>query len=387
MRLLHTSDWHLGRRLHGEDLLDEQRGFLEWLCALAVAEQVDVVVVAGDVYDRAQPGADAISLLDATIAAFARSRVPMVISSGNHDSAVRLAYAGPLLADAGIHVRTSVEQVTDPVVLLDGSGPVGIYAIPFVLPDAVPSLGQGPRSHGAVLAELTDRIRADARRRELRRVVVMSHAFVTGGSSSDSEREIRVGGVGDTPAAVFDGFTYVALGHLHGPQEVAIAGSATVVQYSGSPLAFSFSERTHTKSVAIVDLDERGAVTSRRVPTPIAFPLMQVTGRLADLEARAESGELSDLRAARVKVVLTDPGRVANPMARLRALWPHTITLEFAPDRPDSTTQLVRATDAVDPTGICLEFVETVSGEPASALQESLLAEAVVAARRSEVMS
>ncbi len=259
MRFLHTSDWHLGRRLHGAELLAEQAAFLEWLRALAVSEQVDAVLVSGDVYDRAQPGADAIALMDRTLAAFARVRIPLVISSGNHDSAVRLQYAGEVLAEAGIHLRTAIEQVTDPVLLADGAGQVGVYGIPFVLPDAVVAELEVERSHAAVLGVLADRIRADAAARGLQRVVVMAHAFVTGGSACDSEREIRVGGVGDTPAEVFDGVNYVALGHLHGPQEVRIAGSSTVAEYSGSPLAFSFSERDHTKSVTVVDMDACGS--------------------------------------------------------------------------------------------------------------------------------
>ena len=194
----------------------------------------------------------------APLAAFARAGIPLVISSGNHDSAVRLQYAGEVLAEAGIHLRTSIEQVTDPVLLADEAGQVGVYGIPFVLPDAVVAQLEVERSHAAVLGVLAERIRTDAAARGLDRVVVMAHAFVTGGSACESEREIRVGGVGDTPAEVFDGVSYVALGHLHGPQEVRLAGSPTVVEYSGSPLAFSFSERDHVKSVTVVDIDGAG---------------------------------------------------------------------------------------------------------------------------------
>ena len=257
------------------------------------------------------------------------------MSSGNHDSAVRLQYAGEVLAEAGIHLRTTIDQVTDPVLLADEAGQVGVYGIPFVLPDAVVAELEVERSHAAVLGVLADRIRTDAAARGLERVVVMAHAFVTGGSACESEREIRVGGVGDTPAEVFDGVSYVALGHLHGPQEVRLAGTPTVVEYSGSPLAFSFSERDHTKSVTVVDIDAAGVVATRRVPAPVPRPLIQVHGRLADLLDRAH-GDLSGLADAWVKVVLTDPGRLANPMEQLRAHWPHTLVLEFAPERDDA---------------------------------------------------
>ncbi|HYN57745.1 MAG TPA: exonuclease SbcCD subunit D [Motilibacterales bacterium] len=384
MRLLHTSDWHLGRRLHGAELLAEQAAFLDWLLELAASEGADAVLVSGDVYDRAQPGADAIALMDCTVAAFARARIPLVITSGNHDSAVRLQYAGEVLAEAGIHLRTCVEQVTEPVLLSDDLGQVGVYGIPFVLPDAVVAQLDVERSHAAVLGVLAERIRTDAAARGLRRVVVMAHAFVTGGSACESEREIRVGGVGDTPAEVFDGVSYVALGHLHGPQEVRLAGSPTVVQYSGSPLAFSFSERNHVKSVTVVDIDGLGTVSTRRVAAPVPRPLVQVSGRLSDLLDRAR-GDLAGLAEAWVKVVLTDPGRLANPMEQLRAHWPHTLVLEFAPERADAPLGLTRMTEASDPVEICAEFVTAVSGAPPSRVQRGVLTEVVLAAQRVEV--
>ncbi len=384
MRFLHTSDWHLGRRLHGAELLAEQSAFLSWLLELATSEEVDAVLVSGDVYDRAQPGADAIALMDRTVAAFARARIPLVISSGNHDSAVRLQYAGEVLAEAGIHLRTSIEQVTEPVLLADESGRVGVYGIPFILPDAVVAQLEVDRSHAAVLGVLVERIRADAAERGLSRVVVMAHAFVTGGSACESEREIRVGGVGDTPAEVFDGVSYVALGHLHGPQEVRLAGSPTTVAYSGSPLAFSFSERNHVKSVTVVEIDAAGTVATRRVAAPVPRPLVQVSGRLSDLLDRAR-GDLAGLADAWVKVVLTDPGRLANPMEQLRAHWPHTLVLEFAPERADAPLGLTRMTEASDPVEICAEFVAAVSGAPPSPVQREVLAEVVLAARRVEV--
>lgn len=384
MRFLHTSDWHLGRRLHGAELLAEQATFLEWLLELAVAEEVAAVLVSGDVYDRAQPGADAISLMDRTVAAFARARIPLVISSGNHDSAVRLQYAGEVLAEAGIHLRTSIEQVTEPVLLSDEYGQVGVYGIPFVLPDAVVAQLEVDRSHAAVLGVLAERIRTEAGARGLHRVVIMAHAFVTGGSACESEREIRVGGVGDTPAEVFDGVSYVALGHLHGPQTVRLAGSPTLVEYSGSPVAFSFSERDHIKSVTLVEIDGTGAVSTRRVAAPVPRPLVQVSGRLSDLLDRAR-GDLASLADAWVKVVLTDPGRVANPMEQLRAHWPHTLVLEFAPERAESPLGLTRITEASDPVEICAEFVATVSGAPPTAVQRGVLTEVVHAAQRVEV--
>jgi exonuclease SbcD len=386
MRLLHTSDWHLGRRLHGQELLAEQARFLDWLVETASAQDVAAVLVSGDVYDRAQPGAEAIALLDRTVAAFARRGIPLIITSGNHDSAVRLQYAGAVMAEAGIHLRTTVEQVTDPVVLADPAGPVAVYGIPYVLPDAVVAELEVERSHTAVLAALMDRVRRDVHERGLGRVVVMAHAFVTGGSACESEREIRVGGVGDVPAEVFDGVGYVALGHLHGPQVVRLPGSATVLEYSGSPLAFSFSERDHVKSVTLVDVDAGGSVTTRRLPVPVPRRLVQVTGRLHDLLERAPR-DLADLAEAWVKVVLTDPGRLANAMEQLREAWPHTLVLELAPERAEAGIGLARATESSDPVEICAQFVADVSGEPPTDAQLALLAQVVREVRRSEAVA
>ena len=387
MRFLHTSDWHLGRRLHGEDLHEHHVRFLDWLLATARSERVDAVLVSGDVFDRSQPPAEAVALLDATLAAFAAADVPLVVSSGNHDSAVRLQYGGAVMAQAGIHVRTSLAGAVEPVLLSDEHGPVGVYAVPFLLPDAVCHELGVERSHEAVLRSVMDRIRLDAQQRALGRTVVMAHAFVTGGDVSDSERDIRVGGVADAPAAVFDGVTFVALGHLHGPQQVSLTGSATVLQYSGSPLAFSFSEAVHAKSVTLVELDAHGVAQTERIAVPVPRPLREVRGRLDDLLARAD-GDLSGLADAWVKVVLTDPERVANPRDRLRQVWPHTIVLQFDPERVgDGVVPLARPGESVDPVEICAQFLEAVSGSPATTGQRRIVEEAVAELRLAEAVA
>ncbi len=182
------------------------------------------------------------------------------------------------------HLRTRVADLADPVVLHDADGPVGLYGIPYLLPDAVMAELDAGRSHAAVLGAAATRIRADASRRGVDRTVVAAHAFVTGARPSESERDICVGGIGDAPAAVFDGITYTALGHLHGPQRLTDR-----VGYSGSPLAFSFSEVGHTKSVSIVQIDGAGGIEVEAVPVPVHRGLAEVRGRLEDLLARART--------------------------------------------------------------------------------------------------
>src|SRR6266700_1337551 len=231
MRLIHTSDWHLGRTLHGESLLAHQAAFLDWLLGQAVSHRADAVVVAGDVYDRAVPPVDAVALLDRSLAAFAGQRIPVVVISGNHDSHVRLGFGGALTEAAGIHLRTSVPDITRPAVISDRHGEVGIYGIPYLLPDAVMADLAAQRSHATVLAAAAGRIARDAAARGLARTVVAAHAFVTGGEPSPSERDIRVGGIGDAPAGALAGCSYLALGHLHGPQQVSVPGGGTVARY------------------------------------------------------------------------------------------------------------------------------------------------------------
>ena len=384
MRLIHTSDWHLGRTLHGESLLEHQGVFLRWLVDQAVNRQVDAVLVAGDVYDRAVPPTDAVRLLDETLVAFFHARVPVILTSGNHDSWVRLGFASRLSEAAGIHLRTRVEDIARPVILRDSCGEVGIYGIPYLLPDAVMAELGAERSHASVLAAARERIRADAAARGLSRTVVIAHALVTGGQTSDSERDIRVGGIGGAPARALAGSSYLALGHLHGQQRVDTGGTTTA-GYSGSPLAFSFSERHHHKSVTLAEIGGDGMVETELLPTPVPRPLREVRGRLDDLLARA-GADLADLAGAWVKAVLTDQARPMAPMERLRERWPHTIALEFQPEgglaEPDA--DLARLAEAVDPVEICGLFVDFVVGAPPDEAQQAVLRQAVEAARRGE---
>src|SRR3954452_211710 len=257
MRLLHTSDWHIGRSLHGTDLLAEQEAVLSGLADVIRAESVDVVLVAGDVYDRAVPSADAAgfvagavsdravpsadaaAVLSRVVATLPRAGATVVRTPGNHDSARRLGTFSELLAAGGLHVRAETQKGDEPVLLADENGDVAIYGLPFLEPEVARfELGVSvARSHEAVLGAAMDRVRADLFLRPGTRSVVLAHAFVGGGVASDSERDISVGGVDLVPASVFDGIDYVALGHLHRPQTLTPR-----LRYSGSPLAYSFGE-------------------------------------------------------------------------------------------------------------------------------------------------
>jgi exonuclease SbcD len=267
------------------------------------------------------------------------------------------------------------------VLLTDEHGDVAVYGIPYLLPDAVLGELGADRSHTSVLAAATALIKADAKQRGITRTVVAAHAFVTGASGCDSERDIRVGGIGDAPASVFAGLTYVALGHLHGQQDVPRAGG-TVARYSGSPLAFSFSERHHAKSVTLAEIDGAGEVTVTRLATPVPRPLREVRGELGDVLASGPD-ELAD---AWLRVVLTDPARPASPMERLRERWPHTLVLDFEPEGEfvSIAADLGRVAKAADPVEICELFVEFASGGAAGDEQLAVLRDVIEAVQNGE---
>jgi DNA repair protein SbcD/Mre11 len=331
MRLLHTSDWHLGRGFHRVSLLGAQEAFCDHLLDVVREERVEAVVVAGDVYDRAVPSLAAVRLFDEVLHRLAALRVPVVMISGNHDSPLRLGVGARLIRSAGIHLRTDPAGCATPVTLADRHGEVAFYGLPYLEPALVRedfgvAAGGG---HAAVLGAAMDRVRADlAGRAPGTRSVVLAHAVVTGGQGCDSERDISVGGVAAVPAGVFDGIDYVALGHLHGCQTLGGSGR---LRYSGSPLAYSFSEARHEKSVWLVDLDARGSVRAERLPCPVPRPLARIRGRLETLLSDAA---LERHENAWVEATLTDPARPDEPMARLTRRFPHALSLLFEPDTP-----------------------------------------------------
>ena len=330
MRILHTSDWHLGRSFHRVGLLDAQAAFLDHLVTTVREREVDVVLVAGDVYDRAVPPLPAVELFDTALHRLAETGVPTVMISGNHDSARRLGVGAGLIERAGIHLRTDPAGVGTPVVLADAHGDVALYGLPYLEPALVrEQFGAAKAGHEAVLGAAMDRVRADlAARPATTRSVVLAHAFVAGGEPSDSERDITVGGVSAVPAGIFEGVDYVALGHLHGSQRVTPR-----VRYSGSPLAYSFSEADHRKTMWLIEIAADGGIEAEeRVDCPVPRALARIRGRLDDLLA---DPALARHEQSWIEATLTDPVRPAEPMARLAERFPHTLSLVFEPERTE----------------------------------------------------
>lgn len=355
MRFLHTSDWHLGRTMSGHSRREEQEEFLDWFVQLAQDRDVDAVVIAGDVYDRTVPSEDSVRMLNSTLVRLQRV-CPVVIIPGNHDQAVRLGFAAELLENVRIHIRYQRPQSVEAIVITGKDGVVAhCYGLPYLDPDIERDSLGAARSHEDVLRKAMDLIRAAATDADGRTVVV-AHAFIRGGAASDSERDLRVGGVGDAPVDVFEGIDYVALGHLHGAQTVSAEGSDCVVAYSGSPLAYSFSEQRHVKSVAVIDLPAEGAPLVELVPTPIRYPLATLTGTLQEIisdpahEAHVDSW---------VRIHYTDDRAVANALGVAAARFNRIVEFGHKPpraSRDDRDDHPVAGEESDDPLEILEKF-------------------------------
>ncbi|NUT94153.1 MAG: exonuclease SbcCD subunit D [Saccharothrix sp.] len=376
MRLLHTSDWHVGRTFHGRDLLAEQEAVLGGLADLVSDEDVDVVLVAGDLFDRAVPNAEAIAVCTRVLERIRAAGAQVVVTPGNHDSAARLGLFGGFAAAGGLHLRTRVADLHEPVLFADAHGPVAVYGIPFLEPEtARHALGVEGKGHEAVLTEAMRRVREDLAGRADTRSVVLAHAFVTGGEPSESERTIAVGGVQDVPAGVFAGVDYVALGHLHGQQTLA-----DHLRYSGSPMAYSFSESQQVKSVWLVDVDAGGLAGAERRTLPVPRRLSTLTGELEDLLLDPDHTPVEDHF---VSAVLTDRVRPLDSLRRMQARFPHAVHVEWRP--ADGRVGELRFAERVrgrsdEEIGCC--FLEDVRGEPPNERELLLLREAIAAAAR-----
>ncbi|GAA3340522.1 exonuclease SbcCD subunit D [Curtobacterium pusillum] len=377
MRILHTGDWHLGRTLLGADLLEHQAAFLDWLVEQVRARAIDLVVVAGDVYDRAIPPVDAVRMLSRVLERLAGTTT-VVITPGNHDSAARLGFGAGVMG-ARVRILAEPAGIALPVVVDDPDGPVAVYGIPYLHPDltryALAAVPDEPlaRSHQAVVGAAMDRVRADLAERPGTRSVVVAHAFVGGTEPSDSEQDIRVGGVDRVAESVFDGIDYVALGHLHGPQRVGVSDR---VRYAGSPLAFSFGERNQRKSVTVVDLDASGAVTVELVPAPVPRRLVDVRGGIDDIE----SGVYRSAADAWVRVAVTDTVHPERMYARVKHHFPHALAITHEPADRGERVAARAVTATSDPVEVAADFVSFATGATPDDDDRAILTEAYEAA-------
>lgn len=381
MKLLHTSDWHLGRSLHGVDLTAAQDDFLLALTAVVIDQGIDCVVVSGDVFDRAIPPVDALRSYERALGELAE-HASVVVVAGNHDSATRLGFAGTLLRP-GIHVRTDPATVGEPIALKDEHGEVLVYPIPYLDPDHCRHvLAEGddplPRSHQEVMAAATRRISADLGRHRAAasgpvRSVVVAHAFVAGGAPSESERDIQVGGVACVDPALFADHDYVALGHLHRQQFVS-GGGGSVLAYAGSPLRYSFDESGDQKSVTVVTLTGGGVETVDHVSMPQPRPMATLTdgiGALLDPEVVGRH------RDSWLRIVVTDNSRPDRLFERVRAQYPHALMIRHSPATRATVRCSPGTSEQAHPIDVTSRFVTEVTASAPSRDESIALADAV----------
>ena len=320
MIVVHLSDLHLGKRVNGFSMLEDQRYILERILAVIDDEKPQAVVIAGDVYDKPVPPAEAVELFDDFLVKLARRKITVFVISGNHDSPERLAFAARLMDGSGVHMAPVYNAMVQPFFLEDEFGPVGFYCLPFLKPAHVRRFfpEETIESYTDALRTAVNDLRADVKTRN----VLITHQFVTGAAVCDSET-VSVGGTDNVDAAVFDGFDYVALGHIHGPQSV---GRQTL-RYCGTPLKYSFSEANHKKSVTVVELRQKGSVAVRTVPLTPLRELREIRGSYEELTLRAnyQGSNTEDY----LHVTLTDEEDVPNALDRLRTIYPNIMKLDY----------------------------------------------------------
>lgn len=377
MRFLHSADWHLGRNFHNVSLLDDQAHLLQQFIELAKDSKVDAIVIAGDIYDRALPPPDAVTLLDEFLSAVVSDLgIPVMMIAGNHDSADRLNFGSRLLSQSQCHIVGRLTDTIQPITLGDKHGPVHFVGLPYAEPALVRErfAQDDLHSHDAAMQHLTAAAAAAVPKNE--RSVLIGHCFVAGGEESESERPLSVGGAGNVSPKCFEAFSYTALGHLHRPQK-----AARNAYYSGSLLKYSFSEISHEKSVSIVDLDKAGGVSIEQVSLTPRRNLRAVEGKFADLMKGPKAGESRD---DYILIRLMDTDAILDPIGRLRDVYPNILHLE----RPALMKAAARA--SLSPTRIesdelmFASFFEQVTGTPISDAERKLFHETLESLRAAE---
>lgn len=364
MKILHTGDWHIGKLVHGIHMTKDQQYILKALVALIEKEAPDVLIIAGDLYDRSVPPVEAVDLLDEVLTEIVMSHeIQVMIVAGNHDSPDRLGFASQLLRDKGLHISGHISKPIEPIVLEDAHGPVNFHLIPYAEPAIVREIYKDTaiKSHDAAMKVITEDIKG--RMSPDQRHVCIAHAFLMGTASletSDSVRPLSIGGSEYVDAAYFEGFNYTALGHLHKPQKVV----HDHIRYSGSLLKYSFSEANQKKSLAMIDLDGDGHVEVTLHSLEPQRDMRVIKGRLEDLVDVGVYGETNT--DDYIMAVLTDEGDLIEPISSLRSVYPNVLRVEKEQyDRVAGDDQTSASGDfkKKNPLDLFHEFYENISGE------------------------
>lgn len=357
MKLIHLSDLHLGKRVNEFSMLEDQRYILTQITHIIGSEQPDAVLIAGDIYDKPVPSAEAVQLLDDFLCCLAARNLPVFLISGNHDSPERIAFGGRLMENSGIHVSPVYHGSVKPVVQHDAYGEVRFYLLPFLKPVHVRHFDPE-----AEIETYTDALRTAISHMEVDesvRNVLLTHQFVTGAVRCDSE-EISVGGSDNVDASVFEAFDYVALGHIHGPQHVV----RETIRYCGSPLKYSFSEAGHTKSVTVVELQEKGNISVCAIPLMPQRDLREIRGTYMEVTAKSfyEGTNTDDY----LHITLMDEEDVPNALGKLRVIYPNLMKLDYDNARTRDSLRPEETADVehLSPMELFARFFEAQNGRP-----------------------
>lgn len=366
MKFFHLSDLHLGKRVNAFSMLEDQNYILQQILSLADTEHPDAVVIAGDVYDKSVPSGEAVQLFDWFLCQLAQRMLPTFIISGNHDSPERLSFGGRLMESSGIYLSPIYNGTVAPIALSDSYGPINFYLLPFVKPAHVRRFFPD-----AEIETYTDALACAVNAMEINpseRNVLVTHQFVTGASRSDSE-ELSVGGSDNVDASVFDSFDYVALGHIHGPQNI----SAERIRYCGTPLKYSFSEASHHKSVTVVELGAKGELAVHTLPLTPLHDLRELRGTYNELTYKPNwvNTNTQDY----LHITLTDEEDVPDAMAKLRIVYPNLMKLDYDNLRTRTQLQLEAIGDIekIHPMELFEQFYAQQNNQPLSAQQAQLV--------------
>ena len=359
MKFIHLSDLHLGKRVNEFSMIEDQSYILDEILEVLEEEKPDAILIAGDVYDKSIPSSEAVALCSRFLRELAERKLQVFLSSGNHDGAERLAFARELIDVSGVHISPVYDGTIRPYTLWDSHGPVDIYMLPFVKPAVVRHCFPEEEIYS-----YTDAVRTAISHMPVdssRRNILAAHQFVTGAATCESE-EIFVGGTENVDASVFDGFDYVALGHLHGPQNVA-----DNIRYCGTPLKYSFSEVNHKKSVTILELEEKGSPVIRTVPLTPRRDWMKLRGTFEELTTKSfyENTVYSD---SYLSITLTDEEELPDVIGTLRKIYPYMMQVSYDNARTRSTQQVAANAEAErrSPLQSFFALFESQNGRPMS---------------------
>ena len=372
MKLIHLSDLHIGKRVNEISMLEDQAYILLQILQIIDTERPDAVLIAGDVYDKSVPSAEAVTLFDDFLCRLAKRQLPVLIISGNHDSPERLAFGGRLMENAGIHISPVYDGQVQPITLRDAHGDVDFWLLPFLKPAHVKRFypDDGIESYTDAIRVAVEKMGIDPARRN----VLLTHQFVTGAATCESE-EISIGGSDNVDAAVFAEFDYVALGHIHGPQNI----TSPRIRYCGTPLKYSFSEEQHHKSVTVVQLGTKDELKLQLRPLTPRRDLRTIRGTFAQLTDKAfySGTDTGDY----LQVVLTDEEDIPEAVGKLRLIYPHMMKLTYDNTRT-RTDQVVGSAEDVRhklPLELFEELYQTQNNQPMSDVQRRFAQELIEA--------